>query len=79
MLFDLSAATGIKCTAHRFRHTFCTWCADAGLPMLHLQQLVGHKTSDMVARYYPEKTSHAAVDAAARVRFSRIAGVMGDA
>ena len=69
MLYDLGATTGIKCNAYRFRHTFCTWSAEAGVQMLHLQQLLGHKTSDMVASYYRGKTSQAAVDAAARVRF----------
>ena len=69
MLADLGAETGIKCNAYRFRHTFCTWCADAGMHMLHLQQLLGHASSDMVAYYYRGKTSAAVLEAAARVRF----------
>lgn len=69
MLAKLGEATGIRCNAHRFRHTFCTWCADAGIHMLHLQQLLGHASSDMVAFYYGGKTSEAAVQAAARIRF----------
>lgn len=52
MLYDLGTSTGIACNAHRFRHTFCTWCADAGVQMQHLQELLGHKKSDMVVRYY---------------------------
>lgn len=69
MLTDLGNATGIKCNASRFRHTFCAWCADAGMQMLHLQQLLGLASSDMVARYYRGSGTQAAVDAAARVRF----------
>jgi integrase len=69
MLAKLGEATGIRCNAHRFRHTFCTWCADAGMQMLHLQQLLGHASSDMVACYYRGKTSQAVLQAAARLRF----------
>ncbi|MGA8415774.1 MAG: hypothetical protein WB808_04065, partial [Candidatus Dormiibacterota bacterium] len=63
------SASGIRCNAYRFRHTFCTWCADAGMLMLHLQQLLGHASSDMVAFHYRGKTSEAVLQAAARVRF----------
>jgi integrase len=38
---------GVHCNPYRFRHTFCTWCADAGMHMLHLQQLL----SRMKRRY----------------------------
>ena len=69
MLATLGEATRIRCNAYRFRHTFCTWCADAGMHMLHLQQLLGHASSDMVAYYYRGKTSEAVLQAAARVRF----------
>ena len=69
MLAKLGEATGIRCNAYRLRHTFCKWCADAGMHMLHLQQLLGHASSDMVARYYRGKTSEAVLQAASRVRF----------
>lgn len=69
MLAKLGAATGIKCNAYRLRHTFCTWCADAGMHMLHLQRLLGLASGDMVADYYRGKTSEAMLQAAARVRF----------
>ena len=69
MLYDLGTTTGIQCNASRFRHTFCTWCAEAGVQMLHLQRLLGHKNSDMVAYYYQGKTSQAVLDTVARVRF----------
>lgn len=69
MLAKLGEATGIRSNAYRLRHTFCTWCADAGMNMLHLQQLLGHASSDMVAYYYRDKTSEAVLQAAARVRF----------
>lgn len=69
MLEALGDAIGIKCNALRLRDTFCTWCADAGMPMQHLQQLIGHRSSRMVSRYYRGKTSRAVLDAAARTRF----------
>jgi len=69
MLAKLGGATGIRCNAYRFRHTFCTWCADAGMQMLHLQQLLGHAGSDMVADYYRGKTSEEVIQAASRLRF----------
>ena len=69
MLEALGETTGIKCNAYRFRHTFCTWCAEAGLPMSHMQQLLGHATSQMVAQYYHGRTSTAVLDDAARIRF----------
>lgn len=69
MFEALGVTTGIKCNALRFRDTFCTWCADAGMPMLHLQQLLGHASSRMASRYYRRTTSHEVLDAAARIRF----------
>jgi integrase len=69
MLQTLGRATGIHCNPRRFRHTFCTWCAEAGMPMPDLQKLVGHKESEMVAHYYRGRTSEDALMAAARIRF----------
>ena len=69
MLQALGRTTGIHCNPYRFRHTFCTWCADAGMHMLHLQQLLGHANSEMVAYYYRGRTSEAVLAAAARIRF----------
>ncbi len=69
MLAALGAETGIKCNPYRFRHTFCTWCADAGMHMLHLQQLLGHASNNVVAYYYRGRTSEAVLQAAARIRF----------
>jgi integrase len=37
--------------------------------MLHLQQLLGHANSEMVAYYYRGRTSEAVLAAAARIRF----------
>ncbi|MBV8221905.1 MAG: site-specific integrase, partial [Candidatus Eremiobacteraeota bacterium] len=70
MLEALGESTGIKSNAYRFRHTFCTWCADAGMQMLHMQQLLGHASSQMVARYYEGRSSQTAVEAASRLRFN---------
>jgi integrase len=69
MLQMLGRTTGIHCNPQRFRHTFCSWCADAGMPMLDLQHLVGYEESDMVTRYYRGRTREAALIAASRIRF----------
>jgi len=69
ILARLEKATGIKCNAYRFRHTFCTRCADGGMAMTTLQQLLGHKTIEMVAYYYRGKTSQEVLEAATRIRF----------
>jgi integrase len=69
MLQTLGRTTGIHCNPYRFRHTFCTWCADAGMHILHMQQLLGHANSEMVAYYYRGRTSDAVLAAAARIRF----------
>ncbi len=37
--------------------------------MLHMQQLLGHATSDMVAYYYRGRTSDAVLKAAAAIKF----------
>jgi len=39
------------------------------MQMLHLQQLLGHAGSDMVADYYRGKTSEEVIQAASRLRF----------
>lgn len=69
MLDALRDGTGIKCNAYRFRETFCTWCAGAGMPMEDLQLLLGLTKSTMVARYYPSTIRQAVLDAASRIRF----------
>jgi len=43
---------------HDLRHTFGTWCADAGLSTIEIQYLMGHKTMAMVKRYvHPASTT----------------------
>lgn len=49
---------------HSLRHTFCSWLAIEGVPIQTIQELAGHKTLSMTARY-----SHLSPDAkAASVR-----------
>jgi integrase len=69
MLHTLGRTTGIHCNPRRFRHTFCTWCADAGMDLLTLQQLLGNEDSEMVVRYYRRRGSEDALFAAAQIRF----------
>ena len=49
-------------TWHSNRHTFCSWLALAGVQLKHIQELSGHKTISMVARYahlLPQATADA--------------------
>jgi integrase len=48
----LEQRTGIHCNPHKLRHTFATRCVDKGVPMFHLQDALGHRSLDMVRRYY---------------------------
>lgn len=52
LLDRLEAACGVHANPHRLRHTFATRCVDQGVPMFHLQDALGHKSIDMVRRYY---------------------------
>jgi integrase len=49
-------------TWHNNRHTFCSWLALAGVSLKEIQELAGHKTIAMSARYAhlsPERTATA--------------------
>ena len=47
-----SEAIGIEdYTWHNNRHTFCSWLAIAGTPLRTIQELAGHKTISITARY----------------------------
>jgi integrase len=61
----IGRATGIHCNPHKLRHTWATRCADAGVPMFHLQQAGGWKSIEMVRRYYTA-TDRAMLEAFAR-------------
>ncbi len=52
LLRRLENATGIHCNPHKLRHTYATRCVDKGVPMFHLQDALGHRSLDMVRRYY---------------------------
>jgi integrase len=69
MLDRLTATTGIHANPYRFRHTFCTWAADAGMPELALMQIMGWKSREMATRYYRGKTNPAILELASRIRF----------
>lgn len=40
-----------KIVFHTFRHTFCSWLAMNGVPLLTIGQLVGHSSTGMTERY----------------------------
>ncbi len=52
LMTRIERASGVHCNPHRLRHTFCTRSADNGVPMFQLQDALGHKSLDMVRRYY---------------------------
>jgi integrase len=59
---DLGLNKGItdrrnRITFHTLRHTFASWLVQGGQPLYSVQQLLGHKTPTMTARY-----SHLAPD-----------------
>jgi integrase len=47
----LEAAGIADYTWHSNRHTFCSWLAQAGVSIKEIQELAGHKTISMSARY----------------------------
>jgi integrase/recombinase XerD len=51
LLRRLGQETGIHCHAHKFRHTFATRAAGAGVDVFALQQALGHTTLAMTTRY----------------------------
>jgi integrase len=40
-----------KVTFHTLRHTFASWLAIQGTPLLEIKELLGHKTIEMTMRY----------------------------
>lgn len=52
LMTRLEHASGIHCNPHRLRHTFATRCVDNDVPLFQLQEALGHKSLDMVRRYY---------------------------
>jgi len=57
---SVAAAKISEYTWHNNRHTFCSWLAMAGVSIQEIQELSGHKTITMEARY-----SHLAPDTVA--------------
>lgn len=54
LMTRLETVCGIHCNPHKLRHTFATRCVDKGVPMFHLQDALGHRSLDMVRRYYSQ-------------------------
>lgn len=56
-----------KATIHSLRHTFASWCVQAGMTLSEVQELLGHSTSGMTQRYAHLLVSGAAVERATTV------------
>jgi integrase len=52
MLTRLSRRSGVpQVTCHAFRRSFATSMIRAGVPLLHVQRMMGHRTLAMILRY----------------------------
>lgn len=60
---ELVAAYG-RVTVHTFRHTFASRLVQAGVPLFHVQALLGHSTPTMTQRYAHLRTDTASAQAA---------------
>lgn len=69
MLDRLGRRTGIHCNAYRFRHSVCSWLADAGIPPWSLMTLMGWEHSTMIDRYY-RRRAQVALEAATTIRLT---------
>ena len=47
----LSEKAGVKITPYQIRHSFATFCAESGMNVFLLQQLMGHSDISMTRRY----------------------------
>jgi integrase len=47
---------------HTLRHSFATWLCEAGVPLLHVKEMLGHKNIETTLRY--SKVSNRALDQA---------------
>lgn len=54
-----------KYTFHALRHSFATWCAEAGVPMRTLMELMGHSNVETTLRYakVTDQSRHDAINA----------------
>jgi integrase len=50
-----------------FRRTFCSWLAQAGVPMLATARLMGHGSTKMIERVYAQLAPQTLADAIARL------------
>lgn len=58
---------GIKpLSMNDFRRTFITWCLEKGVPMPHVEKMVGHGSSRMIGRVYAQLSRVAVQDAVAK-------------
>ena len=65
----LSAKTGIKFSAHVFRHTAAVWMAQADLPMSKIAQFLGHTKTAVTEMYYARYSPSFMRDASEATQF----------
>lgn len=65
----LSAKTGIKFSAHVFRHTAAVWMAQSDLPMSKIAQFLGHTKTAVTEKYYARYSPSYMRDASAATEF----------
>jgi len=54
---DIRDSGGRRPTLHSFRHTYATMLADKGLPVTHIQRLLGHTSIKSTMRYIHASTA----------------------
>jgi integrase len=48
---SIKKTTGVRCRLHDLRHSFCTKCAEAGVPEGTMLDMMGHVSAAMLRRY----------------------------
>ena len=63
-----------KVVAHTLRHTFASWLAMQGEPIITIQKLMGHSNLEMTLRYAHLSPSHerTAVEKLARDKYKKV-------
>jgi integrase len=73
---NAARAVGINgLTLHDLRRTFGTRCAEAGMPLTHLQKIMGHSNSAVTMTYYVKIGNESLLDALLKLKMTASAPV----